>query len=729
MIGNYSLADQLAGVGLTPLGEDVLNDPRAMQRMGNDLAGMSAYQPQGGVLLDAEPAGAVYGQQGSSFFSATPEDDTNIVVKTIGTVLGAPFNLLRGAKEGLEEVIGHPYAQQRQAMDEQYAMLASVLSDSDKTLVGMPVDRTGVNARQAYGDTVATGVAPGIAPVMAPRKTGITELLTGENRKQRALQMARLQAALKAQGIKLNIEQAQADIYSKMGAGTSAFANARKTGVETDQLETYGPQEWRGKIAKLGAETYQARAGGDANAALASQRNQMTPGMVREQNAKADDAVNAVDRNQNYWLDVTYPSGLASLRYAEDNQRMAQEKSDAEVAKGRASAYESMAKGDAATLGVDDDVARAEAIRAQNPLRMDLLRSQTDLTRGKIGTEASRQNVYDARAADIRDSAPLRRDLLGARIEDINQTGAARRDLLGAQTTLANANVSRVDEQTRAIAKMTEASIDKVRAQIGSFADTSLLAQAKMRLMEIQGGVLMSREERDAGLGEIKQSLLETKMDLERRAAETNDVLTKTRIEVARKEIEKIDSLISLNGARELAVGQESSLGGSSLMGLAKTITSGQMTGQRVMSGKEHDLIKQALTLAAENPEGAALLLRSNGFTEGVDFNLEDGAFFGMGKKKFTVPPGSIIEGSLGRVREQGSGKSFSTRTTGVGNEAATRPQAAPGQTRSTDGEVEEVFKDYGRNPKAIDAAYRAGLISESAARKAIEATGYQRAR
>ena len=46
-----------------------------------------------------------------------------------------------------------------------------------------------------------------------------------------------------------------------------------------------------------------------------------------------------------------------------------------------------------------------------------------------------------ARAADIRDSAPLRRDLLGARIEDINQTGAARRDLLGAQTTLANANV------------------------------------------------------------------------------------------------------------------------------------------------------------------------------------------------------------------------------------------------------------------------------------------------
>lgn len=729
MIGNYSLADQLAGVGLTPLGEDVLNDPRAMQRMGNDLAGMSAYQPQGGVLLDAEPAGAVYGQEGSSFFSATPEDDTNVVLKAFQTIIGAPFNILRGAKEGLEEVIGHPYAAERDAQ-EQYIMAMSALRDPDKALIGMPVDRTGINDRQTNPSTVATGTAGGTSANMQPVRSWLPDLITGEKRKRRQRELAQIEANLKAQGIKLNLQSLQAGIYKDIGAGTNSFAGARKTGIEADQLEEFGPQEWRGKIAKLGAETYQARAGGDANAALASQRNQMTPGMVREQNAKADDAVNAVDRNQNYWLDVTYPSGLASLRYAEDNQRMAQEKSDAEVAKGRASAYESMAKGDAATLGVDDDLARAEAIRSQNPLRMDLLRSQTDLTRGKIGTEASRQNVYDARAADIRDSAPLRRDLLGARIEDINQTGAARRDLLGAQTTLANANVSRVDEQTRAIAKMTEASIDKVRAQIGSFADTSLLAQAKMRLMEIQGGVLMSREERDAGLGEIKQLLLETKMDLERRAAETNDALTKTRIEVARKEIEKIDSLISLNGARELAVGQESSLGGGSLMGLAKTITSGQMTGQRVMSGKEHDLIKQALTLAKDNPEGAALLLRSNGFVEGVDFKLEEKSFgpFSM-QPKFTVPPGSIIEGSLGRVREQGSGKSFSTRTTGVGNEAATRPQAAPGQTRSTDGEVEEVFKDYGRNPKAIDAAYRAGLISESAARKAIEATGYQRAR
>lgn len=218
MIGNYSLADQLAGVGLTPLGEDVLNDPRAMQRMGNDLAGMSAYQPQGGVLLDAEPAGAVYGQQGASFFSATPEDDTNVVVKAIQTVLGAPFNLLRAGKEGLEEVIGHPYAAQREMQDDRAEMIAHMLADSDKAMVGMPFDRGGINARQTNTSTVATGQATGIQPVLTPRKTGIVELFTGENRKRRAREMMALQEAMKLRGVQLDWSKTGSEIL-KNNAG------------------------------------------------------------------------------------------------------------------------------------------------------------------------------------------------------------------------------------------------------------------------------------------------------------------------------------------------------------------------------------------------------------------------------------------------------------------------------------------------------------------------------
>lgn len=719
MMGNYSLLDAINPVEITPFGQDILRDPRAASRMATDITGMSAYQPQQpGVLLDAEPAGNVTGQQGSSFFAAEPEDDSNFAIGILKTVVGAPFNILRGAKEGLEDAIGHPYAAQRDAQ-EQFVLAMSALRDPQKAAIGMPVDRSGINDRQTNPSTVATGTAGGTSAGMQPVRSWLPDLITGEQRKRRQREMAQIEANLKAQGIHLNMESLKAGIYKDVGAGTNSFASARNTDVQTGQLEKYGPLEWQGKINKLGAETYAARQGGNASGALASQRNQMTPGMVAEQNAKALDAALGVNRNEELFRNVTLPGGLAQNERNEDRYRTIDRPAGLEYNTqlyqgGAQKAAESQARVSASLGGIADDQARAAAIYDQMPYMARLRESQIGLTNERAGTEASRRGMYDARAAETRDMAPLRRDLLGA------------------QAALANSNVARVDEQTRAIAKMTEASIDKVRAQIGTLADTSMLMQAKLRLAEIQGGVLLGKEERDAGLSEIKRALLETKMDLEKRAAETTDILTKTRIDVAKKEIEKIDSVISLNGAREIAVGQDSSMGsGGGLMGLAKTLTSGLMTGERVMSGKEHDLIKEALKLSTEDPEAAAALLRANGLVEGSDFALENNTVMGIpiGRKKFSIPSGSTIEGSLGRVREQGSGRAIARPNERLGNEASTAPQAAPGQTRGTDGETEEVFRDYGRNPKAIDAAYRAGLISESAARKAIEATGYQRAR
>ena len=282
MMGNYSLQDSLRGVGLTPLGEDIMRDPRAASRMATDLSGMSAYRAeQPGILLDAEPAGIATAQPGSTFLSATPEDDTNIVMKTIGTVLGAPFNLLRGAKEGLEDAIGHPYAMQRDAQDEQYAMLASVLSDSDKAAMGMPVDRTGVNARQTNTSTVATGNNYGISPTLTPRKTGIVELLTGESRKQRALQMAQLQAALKAQGINLNIEAVKSGIYKDNMAGWKDEMQGFKTQNEAWEVPANN-QAWRATEAAKQA-TERATAG--AQGALAGKYG-AEGGLARERAAQ-----------------------------------------------------------------------------------------------------------------------------------------------------------------------------------------------------------------------------------------------------------------------------------------------------------------------------------------------------------------------------------------------------------------------------------------------------------
>lgn len=271
MMGNYSLLDAINPVEITPLGQDILRDPRAADRMATDLSGMSAYQNQApGVLLAAEePGGIATAKPGSTFLSATPEDDSNIVMKTIGTVLGAPFNLLRGAKEGLEEAIGHPYAMQREAQDEQYAMLASVLSDSDKAAMGMPVDRTGVNARQTNTSTVATGNNYGVSPTLTPRKTGIVELLTGESRKQRALQMAQLQAALKAQGINLNIESLKTGIYKDKMTGW----NQEMQGFR-NQSEAYEvPADHAAQRATEKARQAELYAGATENYAQAGEAN------------------------------------------------------------------------------------------------------------------------------------------------------------------------------------------------------------------------------------------------------------------------------------------------------------------------------------------------------------------------------------------------------------------------------------------------------------------------
>ena len=322
-----------------------MRDPRAASRMATDLSGMSAYTAQEpGVLLDAEPAGIATAQPGSTFLSATPEDDTNIVMKTIGTVLGAPFNLLRGAKEGLEDAIGHPYAMQRDAQDEQYAMLASVLSDSDKAAMGMPVDRTGVNARQTNTSTVATGNNYGISPTLTPRKTGIVELLTGESRKQRALQMAKLQAALKAQGINLNIEAVKSGIYKDNMAGWKDEMQGFKTQNEAWEVPANN-KAWRATEAAKQAEHYagayentmqgyQAKAKGD-------QTYTLTPG-IDARNWGAAAASNAQALRTNTLLPIQ--ATTETMRAARERARV-----DKEVATGTAGPATMRAATDAAS--------------------------------------------------------------------------------------------------------------------------------------------------------------------------------------------------------------------------------------------------------------------------------------------------------------------------------------------------------------------------------------------
>jgi len=700
MMNNYSLQDAIDPVEITPLGQDVLNNPRAMQRMATDLAGMSAYQGgEGpaigyGEVLGAEPGGAVTGQPGATFFSATPEDDTNIVMKTIGTVLGAPFNLLRGAKEGLEEAIGHPYAMQRQAQDEQYAMLASVLSDNDRSLVGMPVDRSGVNARQAYSGTVATGVASGISPVLAPRKTGITELLTGENRKQRALQMARLQAALKAQGIQLNIEQAQAGIFKDLAAGTNSMASARHTDTQNAQLTEFGPQRWRADINSLNALANERNAGASANSALASQRNQLTPGMVRQQNAQADDAVNAAIRNEELFRKVTLPGGLAG------NDRSDRMFWDVSYPAGITANQQSK---DAFSLlqGMREDERAQKAAESDIGIKKTISEIDNDALRAATGADyiLSKTNLTNAQAVT---------------------EGFQQRKL---------------DAQTQATISIATAGIDKIAAEIAGMADTSLLTQARARLEDIKSGALMNRAEQDNAYNEVRRALLETRMDLAQRAQANNDLIAKSKLKFIDADIARIESIIRLNGSRETAVGVESSMGdGDSSFGKALL----------TQAGRESQANLNALLGSAAAGVGT-VFDRANryellGYEPGKDFGIVRGEkpllWGAETPDRIVFPKGSALRGAARNVQEGAPAAKLTAPKEKTANPsrafddekpAAVQSRVVQGQTsRAMTGRAADVLRKY-PTPEAVVAAQKAGKITFEEGASALDALGVAR--
>lgn len=271
------------------------------------IQALTGGSPYGGV-----PMAGSYGGPGDTAAVRTlvpamqpdpsqPEDGMS-ALRAIGGILTSPFRLIGAAKEGLEDAIGHPNAIARQQHDAQYDMTLkyllasnSIPDDVKRLLPGVmpPTDRSGYVGRQTSTDATATGRSYDDLPTPEPRRMGVLEWMTGEDRRQRARDEATVQAAMKLAGIDYRLQKDSAEVRRLRTAGD--FNDARTAGQWWKNEQGYRYDD-RDRI--LGQTESTARAG----ASNASAYNSAMHGnQARDSNA----------REATYFDQVRLPGGLA----------------------------------------------------------------------------------------------------------------------------------------------------------------------------------------------------------------------------------------------------------------------------------------------------------------------------------------------------------------------------------------------------------------------------------
>ena len=627
-----------------------------------------------------------------------PEHDA---LDVIGAIFKAPFRLIGAAKNGLEEAIGHPNADRRAMQDdyaqmmERVALSSKALTDEQKRILfpqWYAQDREAMALAQTGGDATATGRNTSDYPLPTPRKPGIIEWIMGDAQKENARRIAAIRAAEGAMSMNMEGQKLLTERMNTYKTGEEGYAASELGRLRGNQANEVHPTAvaQRGLLAGQTSQAYAGanmnNAGARAHQALADQRNRMTPGMVSEQEAKAS---KGWADSSNAW---TYGPGL----------------SEAEIGVKNANRYKLMSEGDAATAGVQDDLARAGMIRDTAPLRAEVLRTQAGLNTARAGTAESQSGLYDARAAETRDLAPARRGVLEGQME-------------------------KLDAQTQATVGFANAGIARIQQQTAGLIQGQGLTQAKMRLMEIQGGVMQSREERAAALDEVKSLLMQTRSEVAMQAQSTRDQLAAKKLQQIDADIARIGSIVDLNRAREAGVGVAGGgAGGGSAFGRALLAQSGRENASD---------IKTLLTIMNDDfgdVNRTANGLDMLGYVRGQDYDVSEPGFFANkfsgAKAKIIFPEGSRLPGILERYRSEAPARRYLANE---GEVPSTQPDTMAGQAPGqVDGETLTLLMNYGYGQlpekdvmSAIDQAYQDETLNEGQARRAIEFLGAQRKR
>lgn len=621
-----------------------------------------------------------------------PEHDA---MDVIGAIFKAPFRLIGAAKNGLEEAIGHPNADRRAMQDdyaqmmERVALSSKALTDEQKRILfpqWYAQDREAMALAQTGGDATATGRNTSDYPLPTPRKPGIIEWIMGDAQKENARRIAAIRAAEGAMSMNMEGQKLLTERMNTYKTGEEGYAASELGRLRGNQANEVHPTAvaQRGLLAGQTSQAYAGanmnNAGARAHQALADQRNRTTPGMVSEQEAKASKG----------WSDATN-----ALIFGP-------QLSQADVDVKNANRYKLMSEGDAAIAGVQDDIAKAGMIRDLTPLRANVLRTQAGLNTARTGTAESQGGYYDARAAETRDLAPARRGVLEGQME-------------------------KLDAQTQATVGFANAGIARIQQQTAGLIQGQGLTQAKMRLMEIQGGVMQSREERAAALDEVKSLLMQTRSEVAMQAQSTRDQLAAKKLQQIDADIARIGSLVDLNRAREAGVGVAGSggAGGGSAFGRALLAQSGRENASD---------IKTLLTIMNDDfgdVNRTANGLDMLGYIRGQDYDVSEPGFFANkfsgAKPKIIFPEGSRLPGILERYRSEAPARRYLANE---GEVPSTQNQTIPGQAPGQiDGDVSEVLQKYGYNSDRIFDAQENGEISEGLAARAVESLGLQRIR
>lgn len=697
--------------------------------------------------------------------SGQPEHDT---LDVIGAIFKAPFRLIGAAKNGLEEAIGHPNADKRAMQDEfirqrKLAILASNSLQPWEKQRYFPEeyaqDRQAMALAQTGGDARATGRDTGDYPLPQPRQTGVAEWFFGDAQKQRASDLAKIKAFEAEIAQRLEEEKYRTQRMTTYKTGEEGFAAHELGRLRGNQANEVHPTAvaQRGLLAGQTAQAYAGanmnNAGARAHQALADQRNAMTSPMVDKERALADKA--RVDATTALIFGPQLAQGDVNVKQSivDANNGLAYDRVEQGKTRGPLAAsqiYENTAQGDAATR---TSGAKADEIYELLPTRNAALRSQVDLNNARIGTEGARGRMIDTRIADMRDTAPARLDILRARADqtrsgiDLNvlrgmteseranymrERTASERDLLPYKQGVMAGQIDKLDAQTSAVAALANAGLAKIQAQTQGLIGGQALTEAKMRLMEIQGGVMQTREERAAAMDQVKQLLMQTRMELATRAQNNADSTTVAKIRQIDADIERLGSVVDLNNARAGDVGTSSGgLGGG---GWGKALLA--------QAGRENAQDTKTL-LTIMNDDFGDVYRTANGLdmlgkVRGKDYVINEPGWiaskFGNKKPSIEFPEGSSLRGVLDQYRNEAPARRFLANE---GPVAATDPAAIPGQgPGQVSGETLTLLMDHGYGKlspddvaKSIDRAYQDEQISEGQARSAFEFLGAQRKR